>query len=598
MSKDDRSTAPSHDDESRVDDSVMHLNPVTLAFSGASGHLEQEFLETYNDQSLKQVRSSVVVGAVIIALFSVLDVFAVPDDMYSMWKIRAAVLIPVAILLVLLSAWKGVRRLFPFAQSSVLLMTGVGSIAMILRAPPPANFLYSGGLPLVVMFGFTVLRLRFIWGTIVGWAMVLIYAIAVGHFVESQRVFLLGNAFIFGTVNIIGMMASYSIERNTRRDFFLRKQLEKGKEEIRKTNAQLETRVHERTEILERVNTELTAEIAARKEAESNLKKSLAWREAIFEASRDAVFITGADSRFIDSNLAASVLTGYSRDELLRMRIPDLHAAADQSAYKIWFDRIMAGEDALSEAKTLRKDGTRVDTEFSNRRVVIDGMSYMHTTARDISPRKQAEENLHRTVLEKEMLLRELQHRVKNNLSIISSLLGLEMRRISDEKSRQVFREAQTRIFAMSTLYDQLFSSGDPGNIDLRGYLDRLAHTVFKTYVTDPGRITLTTELDQLLLDVKRAVPLGLIVNEMLTNAVKYAFPEGRGGEIRVVLREREGRVTLEIADNGVGLPANFDINSPGSMGLPLVKMLCEQIGGEMTVSGTGGCSVSTSFMK
>ncbi len=584
--------------ESDVDETGIHLNPLTLAFSGEDAHLEKEFLEDYYSRSLKQIRTSVIVGAVIIAAFSVLDIFAVPEDMYYMWTVRCAVLIPVVALLILLTRWTGIRRFLPPVLCTVLLVTGAGSIAMILRAGSPANFLYSGGLPLIVLFGFTVVRLRFVWGTATAWAIVLLYSAAVAGSVHTQGMFLLGNAFIFGSVNIIGMMASYAIERNTRTDFFLRKQIEHGREEVRRINAQLETRVLERTVNLERLNAELTAEVSGRKLAEANLKKSLAWREAIFEGSQDAVFITGTDSRFIDANSAASALTGYSREELLRMRIPDLHEQDDQLAYRLWFDRIMAGEDSLSEAKTRRKDGTKVDTEFSNRRVIVDGTSFMHTTARDITPRKKAEENLQRMVDEKEMLLKELQHRVKNNLAIISSLLGLEMRKISDEKSRQVFREAQTRIYSMSTLYDQLFSSGDPESVDLRGYLDRLAHTIFRTYVTDSSRISLSTDLDPVQLDVKRAVPLGLIVNELLTNAVKYAFPGERAGTISVTLREAVGRITLVLADDGVGLPSGFDFNAAGSMGLPLVKMLCEQIGGELTVTGGQGSRISASFAR
>ena len=453
----------------------MHLNPFTLAFSGGDGLLENEFLDDHYLSSLKEIRASVVLGAVIIALFAVVDSYLAPAEKFTMWTIRFAVLIPMATLLLLLSYWKGIRRYFHLAQVAVLVITGAGCIAMILRAAPEARAVYSSGLILIVIFGCTVLRLRFIWGTGAAWTIVMMYELSAAGSPDGQGIVQLGNAFIFGAVAVIGMIASYSIERDARKGFFLRKQLEKGREDVRRTNDELETRVRERTEVLEHVNAELTEEIAGR---------------------------------------------------------------------------------------------------------------------------HKAEEALQNTVLEKEMLLKELQHRVKNNLAIISSLLGLEMRKITDEKARQVFREAQTRIYSMSTLYDQLFSSGDPGSIDLRGYLDKLAATVFRTYIVGSDRLSLSTELARVYLEVKRAVPLGLIVNELLTNAVKYAFPGERAGEIRVELLEEDGRITLAIADNGVGLPPGFDMNAPGSMGLPLVKMLCEQIGGEMTLSGTPGNRVSVTFTR
>lgn len=419
------------------------MHPITLAFSGEEGVLEKRFLKDYAAGSLNDVRRAVAIGAVLVALCAILDPVLVPGQKQFMWAVRGAVLVPCAFLLLLLSTWRGIRRLFPVAQSAVLLIAAAGSIAMILKAPYPASYVYSTGLVLVVMFGFTLLRLRFIWGAAVGWAIVGLYAASVALDAGTLSGIPLANVFVFGSVNIIGMIASYSIERNTRKDFSLRIQLEQEREFVRGANAELEKKVHE-----------------------------------------------------------------------------------------------------------------------------------------------------------KELLLKELQHRVKNNLAIISSLLGLEMRKISDERSRRVFQGAQTRIYSMSTLYDQLFSSGDPGNIDLRGYLDKLAHTVFRTYLNDADRITLAVSLEHVVLDVKRAVPVGLIVNELLTNAVKYAFPEGRTGEIRVTLEEREGRITLEIADNGIGLPEGLDMNAVGSMGLLLVKMLSDQIGGEILRPEGPGCTLGVSFAR
>lgn len=135
-------------------------------------------------------------------------------------------------------------------------------------------------------------------------------------------------------------------------------------------------------------------DITARKRAEEELKKALEWEEAIFEGSRDAIFVSDANACFVDVNVAACDLTGYSKDQLLGMRIPDLHDETDLGAYKKYHARIMAGEELESEARILRRDGTKVDAEFSNRRVVISGVPYMHTISRDVSARKRAEQAL------------------------------------------------------------------------------------------------------------------------------------------------------------------------------------------------------------
>ncbi|MDP3001782.1 MAG: PAS domain S-box protein [Bacteroidales bacterium] len=139
------------------------------------------------------------------------------------------------------------------------------------------------------------------------------------------------------------------------------------------------------------VKTSYEKEITERKHAETSLKQALEWQEAIFEGSRDSIFISDQDSRFVAVNNTACDLTGYSREQLLKMRIPDIHDLPDLDAYKMYHQRIFGGEEILSEAKILRSDGAKIDTEFNNRCVSIAGKLYMHTTARNITERKQAE---------------------------------------------------------------------------------------------------------------------------------------------------------------------------------------------------------------
>jgi len=567
----------SADSSARASDNLMGVHAFTLAFTGEDAAIEAEFLREYTQESPAHERVAVIAGALIIALFGFLDAYLLPTEKYFMWTVRYAVLLPGAVLVLLLSAVRRFARYFAAAKTVMLLVTGLGCIAMILHATPPANYLYYSGLILIILFGFTVFRLRFVAGTLVAWCTILAYVAAEIVSRGTPEMILVSNVCFLVSATMIGMMASYRIELHARRDYYMRRKLEQEKETVRRTNDELESRVRERTE---------------------GLNRSLAWREAIFEGSRDAIFIAGSDARFIDANSAAATLTGFAREELLTMRIPDLHDEVDRGAYVEHFGRIMDGEDALTEARTRRKDGTKVDTEFSNRRVVIDGAVYMHTTARNVTARKRVEETLQQTISEKEVLLKELQHRVKNNLAIISSLLGLEMRRLEDEGARQVFREAQTRISAMATLYDQIYGSADLRDINLGTYLQRLARTILDTYMPAGGLVALDTALDDVHLDVKRAVPFGLILNEILTNAVKYAFPGGKSGRIRVALSESAGRITLEISDDGVGLPPGFDLEASGSMGFMLVKLLCEQIGAALDVGVAGGSRITARFVR
>jgi PAS domain S-box-containing protein len=168
----------------------------------------------------------------------------------------------------------------------------------------------------------------------------------------------------------------------------------RAKEELKRAHDELEQRVKERTADLAKSNERLKQEIEERKLVEEALRESEYRYGLIFNGSRDAIFITGADAKFTDVNDAASVLTGYSKAELKRMSIPDLHEKVDLHAYETYFKSIMAGEPVVSEAKILRKDGVKVDTEFSNTRIKISGIPLMHTVARDITDRKQAEKAL------------------------------------------------------------------------------------------------------------------------------------------------------------------------------------------------------------
>jgi two-component sensor histidine kinase len=205
--------------------------------------------------------------------------------------------------------------------------------------------------------------------------------------------------------------------------------------------------------------------------------------------------------------------------------------------------------------------------------------------------RKRTEEALRDLVRQKEILMKELQHRVKNSLAIVSSLLGLEMDDLADAKSRAVFVNARSRIRSIGSLYERLYLASDIDNVDLGAYIRELAESLFKTFA--PGNVRLTTRLDEVRLDTKRAAPLGLILNELVTNALKYAYPGGAKGEVCVGLEKSADTVTLSVADDGVGLPDGFDPETSGGMGTSLVRMLAGEIDGTLSYEGRKGTRVS-----
>jgi two-component sensor histidine kinase len=206
----------------------------------------------------------------------------------------------------------------------------------------------------------------------------------------------------------------------------------------------------------------------------------------------------------------------------------------------------------------------------------------------DITEQKLSEEKLKALLKEKEVLLREVYHRVKNNFQIIASLLNLQSQSIHDEQDLKLFKESQDRLRMMSLIHEKLYQSKDLTSIDFADYIRTLATQLFHSYNADPTCINLSIQAEKVSLAVDSAIPCGLIINELVSNSLKYAFPPGWNGKgtIEVALHHKQdGQIELSVADNGVGLPENFDIQKTQSLGLHLVTILSEdQLHGKLDV--------------
>jgi PAS domain S-box-containing protein len=221
----------------------------------------------------------------------------------------------------------------------------------------------------------------------------------------------------------------------------------------------------------------------------------------------------------------------------------------------------------------------------------VDGIAMCHAVVSDISKRKISEENLARALAEKRALLQEIHHRVKNNLAIVSSLLSLQANTIDNQETVATLEDAERRVKAMSMIHEQLYSHIDMSSIDFAVYGRDLAVRLFSTY-SQNATITYRLELAPITLAIAQAIPLGLILNELITNALKYAYPDGNG-EILIQLSSEGHQVCMTVSDNGAGLPANFDLQTSKSLGLTIIQALTDQLQGELEI-GTppGACFI------
>jgi two-component sensor histidine kinase/DNA-binding response OmpR family regulator len=231
----------------------------------------------------------------------------------------------------------------------------------------------------------------------------------------------------------------------------------------------------------------------------------------------------------------------------------------------------------------------------ANGQQVVDGF------AEDITERKKVDLQIQAALREKEALLRELFHRVKNNLQVVSSLLNLQSESLTDEQAREMFRESRHRIHSMALIHERLYQAKDLARIDIEQYVHDLASELFFAYGVSPDRIRLDVDINTngAIIDIEKAVPVGLIINELLTNALKYAFPDGRAGGLTVRIEPTPvDMLKLTVADDGVGLPAGIDVKEPATLGLQLVSTLAEQLRGSLEARPQPGAAFTLTFPK
>ncbi len=224
-------------------------------------------------------------------------------------------------------------------------------------------------------------------------------------------------------------------------------------------------------------------------------------------------------------------------------------------------------------------------------------VSEFQAVGRDITELKRNEEQIKASLKEKDALLKEIHHRVKNNLQIISSILSLQEARVSDPASREVLADSRNRIKSMALIHERLYGSGNLSSIDFAEYLNSLMNHLSYSYGANGGRISARTDIEDLSLNIDIAIPLGLIVNELVTNSYKHAFPGEAAGEIFVELHKvSEKGYLLVVGDNGAGMPHDFDLDRTPSLGLQLVHALVQQTNSQVTIEREKGTVFRIAF--
>jgi PAS domain S-box-containing protein len=336
-------------------------------------------------------------------------------------------------------------------------------------------------------------------------------------------------------------------------------------------------------------------DITAEKRAEERLRQ-------VIESAPSAIVMVNAGGEIVLVNGQTEKVFGYRREELIGQRIELLvpeRLRAHHPEYRNGFLRQPQARP-MGEGRDLfarRRDGSEFPVEIGLNPIETEEGAMVLSTIVDISARKQAEEAIKSSLREKEVMLKEIHHRVKNNLQIISSLLDLQSGTINDPRVLQSFQESQHRIRSMALIHEKLYQSPDLAEVDFADYVRSLIAYLLRAYRISEATVSLKLDAEPVRLRIDTAIPCGLILNELVSNSLKHAFPDGRRGAITVAVRaEPEGRASLRVSDNGVGLPQGDDWWAGPSLGLRLVRTLTQQLRGTMTVETVAGATFNLSF--
>jgi PAS domain S-box-containing protein len=354
-------------------------------------------------------------------------------------------------------------------------------------------------------------------------------------------------------------------------------------------------------------------EINYRKIAKEKLKESEKRLYDIIDFLPDATFAINNQGEVISWNRAMEDLTGFKAENMMgkgnyeyslpfyRMRRPvliDLVINPDENIEKYYDHLERRGEIILFETE-IPLNGNN-STLWGKAVPLYDGKGNINgaiETIRDITERKKSENEIKSSLKEKNILLQEIHHRVKNNMQIISSLLNLQSRYVDEEEAVNVLKESQNRVKSMAMIHEKLYESDDLAHINFIEYIHSLVTNLFYSYNLEYAQIKQILEIENINLNMETAVPCGLIISELISNSLKYAFPNGKG-EIYVSLKSVEDKYELIIRDNGIGLPEELDFDHLESLGLRLVTSLTEQIDGELTVERSHGTEFKITFKQ
>lgn len=336
------------------------------------------------------------------------------------------------------------------------------------------------------------------------------------------------------------------------------------------------------------------------KEKEEMMLKIHMFSEAL-KQNPNSVILTDTKGTIEYVNPAFEQLTGYSSEEALgKNPMKLLHSKENESVFNEIYACISSGKPWKGEFHNRKKSGEEYWASVQIGAIKDPEGRIISSVAveQDITEAKRQEEKIKQSLRDKEIMLKEIHHRVKNNLQIVSSLLKMQSENHSNEETIEALKVSRSRIVSMALVHENLYKTPDLSRIDMKNYIDKLSMNIFASFGVRNSKISFHSEVDDVKLGLETAIPLGLMMNEIITNSLKHAFPSSDNGEINVRLEKDNDSYRLSVKDTGIGLPKDFLTKTNGTLGKQLIKTLCSQLDGEMHINNGRGTEFLINFKE
>lgn len=545
--------------------------------SGRSGkNLKKEFEEFFMISSLPAMRIGLFLTLAMFSCFALFNIFFFPGSPEQLYYNRFWIISPIMILSVVVTYIKPLHKWLHviYIILNLLICLAVCYVGLFSNFSEKGSEYYFAWVMLVVIGFFVFYKMPFSSVVVIGLIQIAAFSVAniLNLNFQQRPFFYFNNLFFVIAIYSIGFMMAYMFRSLNWKNFLHQKALSKN-------------------------NLQLLGEINERKQAVEAFQRSEIQYHNTLDSIPDWIYVVDRQFRIviINSAMKESHISHDMAVEVVGKLITEVYPFMTEVTIGELQHVFDHGAMLVTEQK-MPLMNREIHAEI--RRVPIykdHEVIQVMTILRDRSKEKEVEELKQKNAEQKEIMLREIHHRVKNNLAIVISLLNLQLRNNTDPELRRIIRDIELRIRSMALIHEHLYRSENLAHIPLAAYLHSLATIITGTF--SGHRVNLVTMLDPTDVSIETALPLGLIANELLTNAFKYAFPNNREGEIQVNLRkDEEDTFALMIGDNGIGLPASFSLDSEKSLGMFIVRLLVEQLDGKIEISRLNGTTFTVRF--